>query len=250
MHLVVSAYHEARKRLLLLDYDGTLVRFTLLPHEAAPDTELLTLLTALTKDPANCVLIISGRPAADLDRWFRGVRRLGLGAEHGARWRLPNSTDWQGPSASAAWKDQVRPIFEHFVDRTPGAMVEEKEFALVWHYRMVEPEFGEWLATELVAMLDGMLAETELRAYRGNKIVEVKPIWVNKGVLASQLIAAYPDVDFILGIGDDRTDEDLFAQLPANAWTIHVGNGPTRGSYRLPNIATVRELLARLSRYS
>jgi trehalose 6-phosphate synthase/phosphatase len=242
-----TAYRQAHKRLLLLDYDGTLVRFTALPHEAIADRELLALLSRLTEDPANGVVIISGRSMADVDRWFGSIPRLGLAAEHGARWRLPDSTVWQGRSSAADWKGTVRPILEHFVDRTPGSLVEEKEFALVWHYRMVEPEFGEWLAAELVAMLEEMLAETELRAYRGNKIVEVKPIWVNKGALATQLLDEYADADFVFGIGDDRTDEDLFAQLPANAWSVHVGSGPSKASYRIPNVRSVRELLDRLA---
>jgi len=80
---------------------------------------------------------------------------------------------------------------EHFVDRTPGSFVEEKKYALVWHYRMADPEFGEWLANELVSMLEAMLAETELRAFRGEKIVEVKPAWANKGEVVKRLMAAW-----------------------------------------------------------
>jgi trehalose 6-phosphate synthase/phosphatase len=244
---LVEAYRQTHKRLLMLDYDGTLAPFTALPHQAAPSLELLTILSRLANDPANCVIIISGRSVHDIDGWLGQVPRLGMAAEHGARWRLPDDPEWQGRAAAADWKDTVRPILEHFVDRTPGSLIEEKQFALVWHYRMVEPEFGEWLATELVAMLEGMLAETELRAYRGNKIVEVKPIWVNKGALADRLLPEYLDGGFIMGVGDDRTDEDLFARLPATAWSVHVGNGPTRASYRIPHVAAVRELLIQLA---
>jgi trehalose 6-phosphate synthase/phosphatase len=133
------------------------------------------------------------------------------------------------------------------VERVPGSLIEEKEFALVWHYRMAEPKFGGWLATELVDMLEGMLAETELRAFRGNKIVEVKPIWANKGALVRQLLPQYANADFVLGIGDDRTDEDLFARLPANAWSLHVGGGPTRAACRIPDVEAVRNLLRQLT---
>ncbi|MGH9628248.1 MAG: trehalose-phosphatase [Bryobacteraceae bacterium] len=92
-----------------------------------------------------------------------------------------------------------------------------------------------------------MLAETELCSYRGNKIVEVKPVWANKGALASELLNTHLDAGFIFGIGDDRTDEDLFAQLPANAWSIHVGGAPTRSSYRVLHPAMAREVLTRLA---
>ncbi len=243
----IDAYRNAAKRLLLLDYDGTLVPFAVRPQDAAPDRELLTLLTQLTSDRANCVVVISGRSAPDLERWLRQVPRLGLAPEHGARWRPPGSDTWQGRSAEMEWKDTVRPILQHFVDRTPGSFIEEKEFALVWHFRTIEAEFGDWLATELVAMLEGMLAETELRAYRGNKIVEVKPMWANKGALATELLAGCADAQFIFGIGDDRTDEDLFAHLPENAWSVYVGGGPSRAHYSVADTNSVRHLLRQLT---
>lgn len=242
---VVAAYSAAGNRLLLLDYDGTLVPFAPRPHEAVPDGKVLSLLRGLAADAANSVVVISGRSAADLEKWFGDIPRLGLAAEHGARWRPPGSGEWQGKASAADWKKQVRPILEHFVERTPGSLIEEKEFALVWHYRTAEPEFGDWLATELVDMLERMLAETELRAYRGNKIVEVKPMWANKGALASQLLAEFGAAGFVLGIGDDRTDEDLFSQLPADAWSVHVGGGATRALYRIASIEAVRDLLGR-----
>ena len=142
----------------------------------------------------------------------------------------------------------VMPILEHFVDRTPGSFVEEKKYALVWHYRMAEPEFGEWLANELVSMLEAMLAETELRAFRGEKIVEIKPVWANKGEVLERLLASYADPDFILAAGDDRTDEDLFERLPERAWTVHVGPGPTRASFVTPDFQSLRRLLALIAK--
>lgn len=243
----IAAYQRAAKRLLLLDYDGTLVPFAARPRDAAPDPELLALLAQLTTDPANSVFVISGRSAADLKRWFGQVSRLGLAPEHGARWRVPGSDIWEGQSAETEWKNTVRPILQHFVDRTPGSFIEEKEFALVWHFRTIEAEFGDWLATELAAMLEGMLAETELRAYRGNKIVEVKPMWANKGALVTQMLPEYADAGFILGVGDDRTDEDLFAHLPENAWSIYVGGGPSRANYSVADTGRLRQLLRQLT---
>jgi trehalose 6-phosphate synthase/phosphatase len=135
------------------------------------------------------------------------------------------------------------PILEHFVDRTPGSFIEEKKYALVWHYRMAEPEFGEWLANELVAMLEAMLADTELRAFRGEKIVEVKPVWANKGEAIERLLRESPAPQFIFAAGDARTDEDLFERAPSSAWTVRVGPGPTRASYVVTDIRVLRAVL-------
>jgi trehalose 6-phosphate synthase/phosphatase len=240
---VIAGYKKAAKRLIFLDYDGTLVNFAPRPHEAKPDEELTVILSGLTADRNNQVYVVSGRKASELERWLGSIPDLGLSAEHGGQWRIPGSTSWQGRTAETQWKDSVRPILQHFVDRTPGSLIEEKEFALVWHYRTTEPEFGEWLAIELVAMLEGMLAETELRAYRGNKIVEVKPLWANKGAFARELLPPYSDGDFVFGVGDDRTDEDLFKQLPPWAWSIHVGRGVSKARFSVPNPKQVRYLL-------
>ena len=240
-----DAYMRARHRVLIVDYDGTLVPLAKRPQQAAPPTRVLDLLSALVADPRNCLTLISGRSSENLDRWFGSVHGLWLAAEHGAEIKAPSTDAWEPlrPQVPSDWKSTVMPILEHFVDRTPGSFVEEKKYALVWHYRIAEPEFGEWLANELVSMLEAMLAETELRAFRGEKIVEVKPVWANKGEVLNRLLSAHPDADFIFAAGDDRTDEDLFERLQNAAWTVHIGPGPTRASYVVPDFEGLRTVL-------
>ncbi|HEV2729584.1 MAG TPA: trehalose-phosphatase, partial [Terriglobales bacterium] len=161
---------------------GTLVPFARRPQQAAPPTVVMHLLAALAADPRNCVALMSGRPAENLNRWFGTVRGMWRVAEHGAELKPPSVSAWEPlrEQVPTDWKPTVMPILEHFMDRTPGSFVEEKKYSLVWHYRMADPEFGEWLANELVSMLEAMLAQTELRAFRGEKTVEVKPVWANK----------------------------------------------------------------------
>lgn len=244
-----DAYVRANRRVLVLDYDGTLVPHADLPQQAVPPPGLIRLLSALASKPENAVALLSGRRAADMDRWFRSIDGVWLVAEHGAELKPARSGSWEPlrSEVSFDWKSTVMPILEHFVDRTPGSFVEEKHYALVWHYRVAEPEFGEWLANELVSMLEAMLAETELRAARGNKIVEVKPVWANKGEAFARMFAALPEPDFLLAAGDDRSDEDLFERTPAGSWTLHVGPGDTRAAFIVPDFRSVRELLETLA---
>jgi trehalose 6-phosphate synthase/phosphatase len=244
-----DAYLRAGRRLLVLDYDGTLVPFAKSPQQAVPPQALLDLLTTLASDPKNRLALVSGRSAENLDRWFGTIPQLCLVAEHGAELKRPSISTWESlrPQTRTDWKAMVMPILEHFVDRTPGSFVEEKKTALVWHYRMAEPEFGEWLANELVSMLEAMLAETELRAFRGEKIVEVKPVWANKGEAIERLLRDFPDPDFILAAGDDRTDEDLFERAPNSAWTVHIGPGPTRASFVVTDLRILRGVLELLA---
>ncbi len=242
---VVAAFSKAKSKLLLLDYDGTLVGFAKRPREAVPPKDLLPTLRRLAADAKATIAIISGRSREDLERWFGDAEGLWLAAEHGAIVRAPETKEWklQRHNYTDEWRESVGRVLEHFVARTPGSFIEAKEFSLVWHYRMSDPEFGEWIANELAATLEQMLAETELRAMHGHKIVEVKPLWANKGEVMTRLNEVAPDSDFYFAAGDDRTDEDLFARLPDVAWTVHVGSGASRAKYCIDSPAEMRQLL-------
>ena len=242
------AFRGAARRALYLDYDGTLVPLAARPADATPGPSVLEIVAALARRKGTTVVIVSGRSAVDLERWFGGLPGVWLAAEHGALLRGPGDAAWQPlrPGADVEWKARVRPILEHFADRAPGSLVEEKEFALGWHFRQVEPEFGDWLANEVAATLDQQLAGTELAVLRGSKVVEVRFAWANKGEVAARLRALGEAPDFELAIGDDRTDEDLFERLPGEAWTIRVGPGATRARFRVPRPAAALAILAAL----
>ena len=234
--------------MVFLDYDGTLVPFARTQREAAPPRPLLAALERLAAAPRTAVCLVSGRGRAELDRWFARIGGLWLAAEHGAAIRGPDG-EWVPlrTSVGADWKARVRPVLEHFVDRTPGSFIEEKEYGLVWHYRMADPEFAPWLANELAATLEQMLSETEQRAVRGHKAIEVRPGWANKGCVLAYLEAVLPGADFRMAVGDDRTDEDLFEQMPPEALTIHVGRGASRARFRVTDPLEVRRLLDRVA---
>jgi len=244
----MAAYRSANRRLLFLDYDGTLVGFADRPLQATPPDDLVSVLTRLAARPDQRVVLVSGRPRRQLEGWFGRIEGLWLAAEHGAILRDPAGAEWTPLHANVptGWKARVQTVLDHFVDRTPGSFVEEKEYSLVWHYRMSDPEFGDWLANELVATLDDLLSETELRAVRGHKAVEVRPVWAHKGEVVSHMLALWP-AQFLMGVGDDRTDEDLFEHLPANAWTIHVGEGASLARFQLEGPPAVRALLLELA---
>lgn len=242
---IVEAFHNASNRLLLLDYDGTLVPFANRPQAAVPSKDLIRLLENLAAKENTTVMVVSGRSARDLENWFGKISGLWLAAEHGAVIRPPETLSWETSHANGSdeWKKKVYPVLEHFAARTPGSFIEEKQFSLVWHYRMSDPEFGEWLANELLSTLGQLLADTHLIAVPGNKTVEVKLIWANKSAVLTHLLQIQPAFDFILGAGDDTTDEDLFAQMTRDMWTIHVGSKKSRARYCLPDYRAMRQLL-------
>lgn len=246
LQLLLDQYRKAKRRLLLVDYDGTLVHFTGRPEAAVPDQELLDILTNLRKDPKNSVVIISGRDHQTLDEWF-GELDLNLVAEHGARIRLQGIDEWDMESGAQdrSWKDHIKPVMEIYRDRTPGALLEDKGTSMVWHYRRAEPDLGSLRSKELVDTLEGYVANTSLQVQQGNRVVEVKQSGVGKGRAAQRFLGHEPPYQFVLAIGDDVTDEEMFAALDESHWTIKVGShSQTHARYLLSGPDRVRELLA------
>ncbi len=247
---VTKAYHDARDRLLFLNYDGTLATYTNRPEQAGPSADLLHLLAKLVAQPGNHLALVSGRRREDVERWFGKIEGLCLAAEHGGWVRPCDSPEWiaRRQHYGEDWKPRVRDLLEDFVDRAPGSLIEEKDNSLVWHFRMTQHEFGEWLAGELVGVLEGMLSDADVSVVRGQKCVEIRPLGINKGQVVDEMLAQYPDRNFIFAVGDDRTDEDMFARLEEGAWTVRVGIGDTGARYYLPNPGQVRALLLAFSK--
>jgi trehalose 6-phosphate synthase/phosphatase len=245
---LVQQFRGASRRALPLDYDGTLVPFAEEPKLAQPDAELLELLVSLAANPANEVCIVSGRPRRTLEEWF-GRLPISLIAEHGV-WLRNKHSDWRMlRTMTADWKERVRPILQLYVDRLPGALLEEKEFSLAWHYRRADPEQASLRAKELVDDLAGYTRNIDVQVFEGNKVIEARNAGVNKGTAAMEWLAGQTP-DFILGIGDDWTDEDLFRALPPTAFSVRVGVGNTAARYYLSNHTAVRRVLRELSESS
>lgn len=234
-------YQNAQNRYIFLDYDGTLVGFQGDIDKASPDEELYSILKNLTNDPKNRVIIISGRKYQTLQHWF-GHLDLDMIAEHGA-WQKQLVEEWRPlPLLTDKWKQEVKTVLDTYTDRTPGSFIEEKSYSLVWHYRKVEKGLGELRANEIINHLRMFIADKGLQMMEGNKVIEFKNIEVNKGKAAQNwLYNNHPD--FIIALGDDHTDEDIFKALPPEAYTIKVGNNISAARYYVKDFKDVRALL-------
>ena len=242
---IVQAYRAGTRRLLLLDYDGTLTPFAKRPGLAKPGAELLKLLARIADDAQNEIVLISGRSRADLQNWFAALP-IALVAEHGV-WIKEKNGDWRMlKPLHNDWKLKLLPILENYADRVPGSLVEEKEYSLVWHYRSADPELGTLAARELMDDLLTFTANIDVQALLGHKIVEVRSAGVNKGIAAMHWLSQH-SFEFILSLGDDWTDEDLFMALPQYAFTIKVGIGRTHAQFHLRDPKEVLQLIGLLA---
>jgi trehalose 6-phosphate synthase/phosphatase len=240
---VVERLRKAPRLLLLLDYDGTLVPFAPTPELAAPDPPVMELLSALARRPGTEVHVISGRSRETLEAWL-GEAPVDLHAEHGYWSRARAEARWTSSELPPPeWRDAVLAIFEDFATRTPGSLIEEKTASLAWHYRSADPEFGEVQARELLVHLREILSNVPVEIVPGNKVIEARPHGIHKGCIVQRLLPAIQVGTAILALGDDRTDEDLFAALPEDAFAIHVGPTASRAPLRLASVSEVRRLL-------
>ncbi len=244
---LLSDYHSSKKNLLLFDYDGTLISFAQKPEDAKPDVELKRLLLLLAKRRKNHLAIVSGRDRLTMEQWLGDIPCT-LVAEHGAWIREDARSGWEAQkTVSAEWKTQVMPILKTYEARVPGSLVEEKEFGLAWHYRKANPELGEIRSCELFDNLNEFLANTDLQLMHGKKVIEVRPGGINKGQAAQNLLML-DSYDFVLAIGDDWTDEDLFKALPEGAYSIKIGYDTTRARFFLDSPRSCRRFLHDLTK--
>lgn len=238
---IINRFAKTSKRIIFLDYDGTLVDFKSNVEQAKPDNDLYELIDGLTADAANDVVLISGRKHENLEEWF-GHKPIYMIAEHGA-WHKERQGKWRKMAGlSNHWKQDLYPLIDTYVDRTPGTFIEEKTYSLVWHYRKAQSGLGELRAGELMNTLKYIASDKGLQLLPGNKVVEVKNMEINKGRAALSLTEG-KDYDFIIAFGDDYTDEDIFKSLPESAITIKVGSNLSAAKFYMRNPAEVRDML-------
>jgi trehalose 6-phosphate synthase/phosphatase len=242
---LIGDFSKSQKRLLLLDYDGTLVGFKSKPSMAAPDKEIMDILKKLSNNPKNNVVIVSGRDRETLEKWLDGSK-IDLIAEHGA-WIKPRGESWRSIQPfETEWKKAIKPIIKLFSDRTAGSFVEEKEYCIVWHYRRADPELAYIREHELRDALLNLTENLGVGVFEGHKILEIRNVGVNKG-RAAEFWIAKQKWDFLLAAGDDYTDEEMFGALPERAYSIKVGLSISKARFNVNNTNEIRSLLKELA---
>jgi trehalose 6-phosphate synthase/phosphatase len=242
---LVAQYRAAKRRLLLLDYDGTLVPFAPRPEAARPSPGLVHALGRIARHRGTDLVLVTGRARDTMMGWFLDPE-INIVAEHGAWIKRAQHDEWkQLRPLRPEWKQHVMPILRTAADRLPGAFVEEKDYSLAWHYRQADPEQGLIRAQELADGLVQFTANMDLVVVPGHRTVEVRDSSISKAHAALEFLDGH---DFVLAVGDDSTDEDMFRALPQTAYTIRVGLVGTNARFNVAGYEDVIGLLARLSR--
>jgi len=253
---ILSAYKKSKRRLILLDYDGTLTPIVKVPSLAVPSEELLSVLTTLAQNKNNLTFIITGRERHVMDEWLSGVP-VGMSCEHGSFFRQFKQNEimsWQNYTLELdlSWKPSIKAILEDYADRTPGSFVETKEINVSWHYRNADPEFAEYQCKDLIQHLQD-LPNLPVDILPGKKVVEIRPQGISKGSVCRRILTEELEngADFVLAIGDDKTDEEMFEEVNkrevAHKFTITVEKKPSIAGYYTDDQRHVIELLSRMA---
>ncbi|KAJ6724859.1 TREHALOSE-6-PHOSPHATE SYNTHASE [Salix viminalis] len=262
---IESAYIKSKNRAILLDYDGTVMPQTTI--NKTPSQEVISIINTLCSDVKNTVFVVSGRGRDSLGTWFAPCKKLGIAAEHGYFMRWSVDEDWEncGQSNDFGWIQIAEPVMNLYTEATDGSSIEKKESSLVWHHRDADPGFGAAQAKELLDHLESVLANEPVAVKSGQCIVEVKPQGISKGSVAEKIFTSMAEsgrqADFVLCIGDDRSDEDMFESIDnaiasdiltssKSVFACTVGQKPSKAKYYLDDTSDVINMLQALAEAS
>ncbi|MDF7666053.1 trehalose-phosphatase [Bifidobacterium sp. ESL0745] len=234
---LVHEWGVSKHKLVLCDYDGTLTQIVRTPGRAKPTRRLLDLLCKVGSIPDVDLYLVSGRTRETMEEWF-GDLPVGLIAEHGAWHSKPvasgatSAKDGKTGAPKRYWRradglpdpDEWRPIIETIMNksvaRVPQSFIEYKSTDLAWHYRMSDQKLAKEQRERLVAELQKVCPQYGLMVMRNAKVIEVCPANVSKGQAVEPLLES-GRYDFALAMGDDTTDETMFAEVSSCASAHH-----------------------------
>jgi trehalose 6-phosphate synthase len=229
---------------IVLDLDGTLIPFARTIEEATVDDELLALLAELAALPGVLVLIATGRPQAAVEAHRAQLPVLLWAAEHGAV--RHDGTGWTPLVESAGQLNELTTALQPVIDAVPGARLESKRTSLCVHWRAVADEDQRKMIDDVELAIDEWLESHEqFERLVAASALEVRRRGVHKGTAIAWLRARLPADAPLLAMGDDITDEDMFAALAPRDLGILVSSvqRPTRATFRIGERGEARRLL-------
>src|SRR6201996_3722721 len=229
---------------ILLDIDGTLLDFAPTPREVWVPPGLTKTLSGLVGRTSGALALVSGRSLNDIDLIFAPDSFPAVGG-HGAEMRL--STDGEAVASHAPPMDkELKRRLAAIAKLSPGILLEDKGYSLALHYRLAP--HAEKAIYEAVSLIRADLPNAPIEVLPGKFVCEIKHSGFTKATGVRELMTLTPFKGRKpLFIGDDVTDETVFAIMPdfdGLAFSVGRRARGVDGHFDAPN--DVREFLARL----
>jgi trehalose 6-phosphate phosphatase len=244
----VSARSDFLRRLdecaILLDIDGTLLDLAPTPREVWVPPGLARTLNGLLEKTAGALALVSGRSLNDIDLIFAPEQFPAVGG-HGAEMRICGDNEAVATHAPPMDKELKRRLAA-IAKLSPGILLEDKGYSLALHYRLAP--HAEKAIYEAISLIRADLPNAPIEVMPGKCVYEIKHSGFNKATGVLELMAHEPFRGRRpIFIGDDVTDESVFALMPdLGGLAFSVGRRAQGVAGHFDEPRDVREWLARL----
>src|SRR6201998_1444822 len=207
-HLLVPHLSETA---ILLDIDGTLLELKPTPREVFVPEGLPATLNGLREKTSGAMALVSGRSLNDIDLIFAPDQFPAVGG-HGAEMRLQPESEAVAAHAPPLDKELKRRLAT-IAKLSPGILLEDKGYSLALHYRLAPP--AETAICEAVSLIRADLPNAPIEVLPGKCVCEIKHAGFTKATGVRELMTHAPFRGRLpVFIGDDVTDESVFAIMP------------------------------------
>jgi trehalose 6-phosphate phosphatase len=231
--------------LVATDFDGTLAPVAQSPGEAILRDDARRALEALARRAH--VAVVSGRELSDLQARV-GLRGITLAGEHGGDLLLPGG-ERQGLGLTDAQRNALEGFgrYAELLLAGTGGEVERKRLGVAAHTRRIE-ENAQRRFEETLLYRARELASAGLAVLEGKRVVELRPGGASKGEGLRRIRELVAPASYVLAIGDDQTDEELFREaIREGGRAVKVGLGDTIAQHRIAGPEEVARLLEALA---
>jgi len=210
----------ARRRLLLLDYDGTLAPFRPEREKAYPYPGVCERLTRLQADRKTRLIIVSGRAVEDLLPLLGMTSYPEIWGSHGAERYLPGQ-GIRPPDLPTTTRENLGQIETWIAEHDLGGFTEKKPAGFAFHYRGLNRTDCERVKKAVMAAWEMKVEELGLELHEFDGGIELRAAGIGKGDAVGRVLAENPDAAAAY-LGDDRTDEDAFRALAGRGLRVLV----------------------------
>lgn len=231
---------------VLLDIDGTLLDLAPTPREVWVPPGLADTLNGLLQRTSGALALVSGRSLNDIDLIFAPAQFPAVGG-HGAEMRLLADSDSEAVASHAPPMDkELKRRLAAIAKLSPGILLEDKGYSLALHYRLAP--HAEKAIYEAVSLIRADLPNAPIEVLPGKSVCEIKHSGFNKASGVRELMKHAPFAGRRpIFIGDDVTDESVFAIMPDfDGLAFSVGRRARGVAGHFDEPRDVREWLARL----
>jgi trehalose-phosphatase len=213
---------RAKERVLMLDYDGTLAPFNVRPDLAVPYPQAAAGLREIVRAAGTRVVIVSGRPAAELPPLLHLTPRPEIWGSHGRERLLTDDRRIvEEPAAEArALLAQAARAVERAI--AEGARLEQKLASVALHWRGLPEDVTEHVRSRGLAAWEPLSRDgrVELLPFDGG--IELRATGFTKANAVNAVLSETPEDSAIAYLGDDITDEDAFRAVKPRGLAVLV----------------------------